>query len=284
MPHFQVQTLLHTPLVTVRDVHCPGGSARRGDVETVSRTHLVFPYRGSYVRHVDKAAVVADTGQVLLFNAGERYRVSHPHPGPDASLVLHLDEGMLRELSPPALLDDAPDARFRTHRLRVDPQTQARVALLRHALREGAAEPLEAESLALALAGRALGARAVAAAASGHARQRLVERTKVVLAGDLRRRWTLAEIAGHVGVSPVYLTQSFRRIEGVPLYRYHLRLRLAHALDLIGGRTDLSAIAHDLGFSSHSHFAAAFVQTYGYPPSDFRRRALGLGLGDARKR
>jgi AraC-like DNA-binding protein len=33
------------------------------------------------------------------------------------------------------------------------------------------------------------------------------------------RRWTLAEVAAEVGVSAVYLTQSFREVEGVPLYR-----------------------------------------------------------------
>jgi AraC-like DNA-binding protein len=52
-------------------------------------------------------------------------------------------------------------------------------------------------------------------------------------------------------------------VEGLPLYRYQLRLRLARALDLLARYDDLSALAHDLGFSSHSHFTAAFRDTYG---------------------
>jgi len=72
----------------------------------------------------------------------------------------------------------------------------------------------------------------------------------------------------------VYLTQSFRAVEGVPLYRYQMRLRLARALDLLPDCSDLAALAHDLGFSSHSHFTAAFLQTYGCTPSAFRRQAM----------
>lgn len=95
----------------------------------------------------------------------------------------------------------------------------------------------------------------------------------MLLAGDLSRRWTLAEIAKEIGGSPVYLTQVFQQVEGLPLYRYHLRLRLARALSLIAEREDLSALAQDLGFSSHSHFSAAFKQAYGVTPAEFREQS-----------
>ncbi len=104
-------------------------------------------------------------------------------------------------------------------------------------------------------------------------RKRLVDRVKVLLASDLSRRWTLAEIAEEIGGSPVYLTQVFQQVEGLPLYRYHLRLRLARALDLIVAREDLSGLAQDLGFSSHSHFSAAFKQAYGVTPAEFRAQS-----------
>jgi AraC-like DNA-binding protein len=58
------------------------------------------------------------------------------------------------------------------------------------------------------------------------------------------------------------------------LYRYQSRLRLARALDLLAQYDDLTALALDLGFSSHSHFSAAFRQTYGRTPSEFRESAL----------
>jgi AraC-like DNA-binding protein len=74
--------------------------------------------------------------------------------------------------------------------------------------------------------------------------------------------------------SAVYLTQVFQQVEGVPLYRYQLRLRLARALDLLAQYEDISALSFELGFSSHSHFSAAFQQMYGRSPSEFRQFLL----------
>ena len=67
-----------------------------------------------------------------------------------------------------------------------------------------------------------------------------MDRAKLVLASNLERRWTLADISAVVGVSPVYLTQLFRQVEGLPLYRYQLQQRLTRALDRLGERVDLT--------------------------------------------
>ena len=273
MAEFSVQPLLNTPTVTVRDVCCRGGLRGQCAEEHANETQLVFPYRGVYVRYVASDEAVAEGNQVLFFNAEEGYRVSHPVPGGDSSLTLIVSEPQLREVAPRALLRDRGFA-FRRQRLRIDARTQALVAVLRHSLREKIAEPLEAESLALTLAQRALGPRTTHAPSASLGRQRLVDRAKLVLAGDLARRWTLAEIADQVRCSPVYLTQVFQQVEGLPLYRYQLRLRLARALDLLARYEDLTSLSLDLGFSSHSHFSAAFRAAYGRTPSEFKRDAL----------
>jgi len=213
---------------------------------------------------------VGEANQVLFFNAGDSYRVSHPVAGGDTCLDLVIDEPLLRELAPSSSLRAGSSLAFRQQRLRIDPRTQLLTALLRHSLREGVADALEAESLALTLAQRALGPRTSHHAGASAGRQRLVDRTKLVLASDLSRRWTLSEIAAEVGGSPVYLTQLFQQVEGLPLYRYQLRLRLARALDLLGEYDDLTTLGLDLGFSSHSHFSAAFREMYGQSPSEFR--------------
>jgi len=274
MSEFDDQSLLETPTVEVRDVCCQGSCRHKTPEECASVTQLVFPYRGAYVRHRGRDDAVAEASQVLFFNADEGYRVSHPIAGGDASVVLVVDETLLRELAPKSLLREGTPLAFRHQRLRIDPRAQVLVALLRHSLRQNIAEPLEAESLALTLAQRALGPRTTHAAGASAGRQRLVDRAKLVLASDLARRWTLAEIAAEVGGSPVYLTQVFRQVEGLPLYRYQLRLRLARALDLLAQYDDLTALGLDLGFSSHSHFSAAFREVYGRSPSEFRQSAL----------
>jgi AraC family transcriptional regulator len=274
MSEFSVQCLLETATVTIRDVCCEGSCPHKSAEEYATHTQLVFPYRGVYVRHLGHDQAVAEANQVLFFNATDGYRVSHPVPGGDASLTLIIGEPQLRELAPRSFLRNSPTLAFRQQRLRIDARAQALVALLRHSLRQNIAEPLEAERLALTLVQRAMGPRTTHRAGGSVERQRLVDRAKLVLASNPERRWTLGEIAAEVRGSPVYLTQVFQQVEGLPLYRYQLRLRLARALDLLGQYDDLTALSLDLGFSSHSHFSAAFRQVYGRSPSHFRQLAL----------
>ena len=274
MSEFAVHSLLKTQTITVQDVYCKGSCRQLSAEESSTATHLVFPYRGVYVRHLGQDQAVAEANQVLFFNVGEGYRVSHPVAGGDASLTFALSESLLLEIAPRAFLRAVGALAFQQQRLRIDPRAQALVAMLRHSLRENIAETLEAESLALTLVQRALGLRTTHAAGATVGRQRLVDRAKLVLASDLARRWTLAEIAAEVRCSPVYLTQVFQQVEALPLYRYQLRLRLARALDLLAQYDDLTTLSLDVGFSSHSHFSAAFREAYGRTPSEFRHSAL----------
>jgi AraC-like DNA-binding protein len=274
MSGLSFEQLLQTATVTVWDTVCDGGGEHAADVPWGTIPHLVYPYRGLFVRHHGDDLCVAEAGQVLLSNANAGYRTRHPVPGGDASLVVQVEQSMLREVTPRALLRDTDAFQFEALRLRIDARAQALVAMVRHSLREGIAEPLEAESLALTLVQRSLGPRTAHAAGSSSGRQRLADRAKLVLASDLSRRWTLAEIAAGTGVSPVYLTQVFQQVEALPLYRYQLRLRLARALDRIGDVDDLGQLGLELGFSSHSHFSAAFQQAYGRSPSEFREAVI----------
>ena len=273
MPEMHVTAQLRTEIVSLRDVRCAGLCQHRTPEEFASNTHLVFPYRGIYMRHVGSDQAVADANHVLFFNAEEGYQVSHPVAGGDSSLSLSLSDSILRELAPARILSEHAIAGFRHQHQGIDPRAQALVALLRHGLHNGSMEPLEAENLTLTLVCRSLGARTSHECRATSGRRRLTDRVKVLLASNLSRRWTLAEIAAEIRGSPVYLTQVFQQVEGIPLYRYHLRLRLARALDLIAQYDDLSALAADLGFSSHSHLSAAFRQTYGRSPTDFKQCA-----------
>ena len=59
------------------------------------------------------------------------------------------------------------------------------------------------------------------------------------------------------------------------LWRHQLAalsdMRRCIALDLLGRYDDLTTLSVDLGFSSHSHFSAAFRQAYGRTPAEFQR-------------
>jgi AraC-like DNA-binding protein len=269
-PELACHDLLTTGSVMVRDVVCGGGCRHRSPEECAQSTHLVFPYRGVFVRHLGRSEAVAEQNQVLIFNPLEGYRISHPVTGGDGCLSLSIGEAWLRELVPTEHLLPGAVLAFGKQHLGIDPRAQALVATLRYSLHRKLAEPLEAETLALTLVRRVLGERKENTAVSA-GRRKLVERTKLLLSTDLARRWSLADIGSEIGVSPVYLTQVFQQLEGTPLYRYQLRLRLARALELLSESQDLAALSMDLGFSSHSHFSASFRQAYGRTPAQFQR-------------
>lgn len=280
MSELTVQLLHETPALAIRDVVCTGTCRHKSAAECADATHLAFPYRGVFMRHVGRDEAVGEANQMIFFNNGEEYSISHPAEGGDACLSFLIAEDILRELAPADQVVAGGRLRFHRQHRGIDPGTQAMAALLRHRLVRGLAEPLETETIAFALVARALGDRTPNAREPRSGKRMIVDRAKRILASDPARRWTSQEIGSAVGVSPVYLTQLFQQVEGVPLYRYHRRLRLAQALDLLDRYDDLTALALDVGFSSHSHFTSAFTDTYGQSPSAFQR-AAGLRHGSA---
>jgi AraC family transcriptional regulator len=103
---------------------------------------------------------------------------------------------------------------------------------------------------------------------------RVLNRTRALLALLFREPLGLTEIAKAVGSSTFHLSRLFRRATGVTLHGWRHRLRLHAALEAIArpeSGHDLTGIALDLGFSSHSHFTSAFHTAFGKTQSAIRR-------------
>ena len=76
----------------------------------------------------------------------------------------------------------------------------------------------------------------------------------------------------------------FRGLVGTSLYDYVLRERLAQALNaVVDGDEDITGIALNAGFASHSHFTARFRRFFGCPPVALRRTAHAARIDDFRK-
>ena len=104
------------------------------------------------------------------------------------------------------------------------------------------------------------------------ARRDYARDAKILLQQRCRERLRLDDIARSLYVSPYHLCRLFREEIGVPIHGYLNRLRLREALATIAERdADLSELAADLGFSSHSHFTAAFRKELGIPPRDVKK-------------
>jgi AraC family transcriptional regulator len=272
VPEYEARLLLQTGTVTAWDVQCQGLRRGKADEELADATRMVFPYRGIYVHWVGKKEHIAEANQMVILNEDEPYRVSHPVAGGDATLTVAVDPATLLEISPAEYR--YPRERPALHRsgLQIGPHTQVLAAQLRQRLSRRSIGSLEAETLTLQLIRHALGdSRSHSLRVRKGGPAKMADSVKLLLSADPWRRWTLAEIAREVSVTPVYLTDAFRRVEGIPLYRYHLRLRLALALTELAECNDLTTLAVELGFHSHSHFSSTFKKAFGQTPSDFKR-------------
>jgi AraC family transcriptional regulator len=234
---------------------------------------VAFPYRGLFVWHVGGDDVVGDANQALFVTGGERYRMSHPVAGGYAELLLTPAEHVVDELEHASGGSLGAHPLFRRRSRRVNPTLQSqRARFLSWAAAGSSADGLAAEEFVLALLRSALDDDAPRHN-PGRSTQKLIVRTKAYLEAELAHPIRLADVGNAVGASPVYLTQVFRAVEGVPLHRYLTQLRLARALVELPHASDLTQLALELGFSSHSHFSARFHDAYGTTPSQFRQQS-----------
>jgi AraC-like DNA-binding protein len=251
--------LLDTPLVRVADVRCRAPAGGCGAVEHDRAADVVVPRRGVFRVHRRGGPVVADAASVVVFGAGEEYRVSHPAQGGDVSTVLRFA---------PALLEEAAGGGGPRHAT-LRPRSRLAVSVLTAALASGRADPLEAEEAALlALAALADDLGAGRPAPPPHPR---VEEVRALLAARPAEPWRLEAVARAVHCSPFHLARQFRAATGETIGRYLLRLRLALALErLADGERALGRLAVELGFAHHSHFSARFRAAFGTTPDAVR--------------
>lgn len=276
-------TALHDgPLVSIADWSCLGQDTGAGAEEVAAGHQLLIARSGVFATRRGREALVVGPAQALFQNAGEPYRVNHPVPGGDRCTVLRFSGHALTEAMAgfePASRD-RPEAPFRIRHAPVGLPVLLRLHRLRQRLRRGEASPLEAEEEAFELLRRAAADAYRARGTSGDARlsgtvahrRRLVEATRLRVASRPGDDHSLARLAREAGSSPFHLARIFRQETGLPIHRYLTRVRLALALArLEQGESNLSALALDLGFSSHGHFTAVFRSAFGAPPSRLRQ-------------
>jgi AraC-like DNA-binding protein len=104
------------------------------------------------------------------------------------------------------------------------------------------------------------------------------EGIRSLIASRYEEEWPLSRLAQHFGVSTFRLCRSFRKATGSTIHRYLLSVRLRASLErLESPKTDITALALDLGFSSHSHFSQTFGRSFRETPSACRQALAGAG-------
>jgi AraC-like DNA-binding protein len=256
------RSLVETGLLVAEELIARPELAPRGDI---SQPKLVITFAGAFEFQVGRSVTWIDGSRLLFANPGESYVDRHVIPGTGHSSVI---------LTPG---DEALDELWRntgpefTGRVR---SCSLKVQMLAQLLRREE-NLLAAQELGVAILEEGVDDQH----RPGSDDQRCVRRAKAALHDCADGRLSLSQIASDLGVSPIHLTQSFKRSEGMPLYRYQTMLRLGRALERLPERDDITDLAFELGFSSHSHFTAAFKSALGTTPSQYRAQARPSAAG-----
>jgi AraC family transcriptional regulator len=281
--------LYSSPLLTVSGYCCQACRGGPAAEEQSSDNNIVLMRHGAFSKHLGRRTVTADVNQVVFFSKESTYRVSHPTDCGDRGTVFTLSQSvlndMIRELDP--YIDDHPGQPFPFVTAPCSPRIfglHREIAQKLDSVSEDCLNPLWADVTLLQLIAEVLEAAFAShdqhsmrcsragTGTSGHADR--IETAKVYLATRLGERVTLDDVASAVHTSPFHFARTFRKHTGIPVHRYLTHLRLRNSLErLADGADDITVLALDLGFSSHSHFSETFRREFGLTPSEIRRKA-----------
>lgn len=232
-------------------------------------TQICFPYRGAFIWHVGGQDIVGDANQILFVPPRETFSLSQLQKDGCGELIITPRTDVIEELIG-NVERPCVNPLFRQRCRRADPSVQRASVRFRQLLLGGGLDDLAADEFLVNLLISALQGRRCADTLSTGTKK-LVDHAKAFLSANWDGKVRLKDIAAAVGASAAYLTDAFRRAEGIPLHGYLVQLRLARALVEIPHANDLTELALRLGFSSHSHFTASFRKSFGCTPSDFRQ-------------
>jgi AraC family transcriptional regulator len=236
-----------------------------GDVERQSLNAVVLPFAGVFSKHDGPGRHVVGTPSHAVFIASDTpYRIGFPGGIGDRALTLRFGEA----LAPDHLCTRDGEAAASYGLLTANAMMLRN--LLGTRLKRSDTDELEIEAFGLDLLSMSLKSMRMGGSPVRRStlvrRARALERVKEAVARAPADQWSVAKLAGVANLSPFHLCHVFRQMVGTSIYDYVLHERLAHTLDaVLDSGDDLTTIAFDAGFASHSHFTARFRGFFGYP-------------------
>ncbi len=263
-----VETLrFRSDVVAIGTFRCGADDPLFRDSGPCTHHTFVFPRTSTRIKHDGGRPFVGGPNAVSLYNESQRY-TREAIDAADASDWYVVADDVL--LAAAAEVDPRADERrpFTSAQVPIDSALYFEQRRLFESL--DVLEPAFVEETVLHLLGRILRARPVTA-------RDAVEEVRARIAFDPSANIPLRALASSAGVSAFRLCREFRASTGMTIteFKHALRLRTALARLRDGGE-DLTTLALDLGYSSHSHFTAAFRRHFGVSPSAVRTSRFEL--------
>lgn len=275
-PLFVDRPFFRTESVQVGVFRCHPDHPSFGDSGPTNTFCFVFPRTSVLIALRDGHPFVADPNVITLYNRDQAYRRAAISPDGDRSDWYAVSEDVLRDAirRHDRRAAESNDRPIRFARAAADAATYREQRQLFVAIRDARAiDELFVEERVLGLLERVLasayGDRTGTATPNKRA-QDLVAAAQEVLGRRFAEPLRLADFAREINCSVYHLCRSFQRALGVTLHAYRDELRLRNALERLEEAADLTALALDLGYSSHSHFTSRFHRLFGESPSSTR--------------
>ena len=97
-----------------------------------------------------------------------------------------------------------------------------------------------------------------------------IAKAKDVILKDIKNPPSLIELSKTIDLSLKNLKKGFKEIYGKPVYKYLFDFKMERAKQLLSnGNLNVNEVSYDLGYSSSSHFIAAFKKKYGITPRTY---------------
>lgn len=104
-------------------------------------------------------------------------------------------------------------------------------------------------------------------------RNELIERTKNYIFQNLHSEIIIGNIALEIGVNASYLSDLFRKVEGITIQHYIQREKIRLAENMLRySEYDVREIANYLSFCSQSYFGRVFKEHTGMSPVQYRKK------------
>lgn len=268
-----VRVLLATDELVLGEFSCPPEDPLWTSANTIGDLpHVVWPFTTVEIIRRRAGRVCADSNGVLLYDADTEYRRRQVSPAGDRSVFIALHPQLLERLT-------GRFTRKRAGQFPVDHLPLAARGWLRMKTALSAArashDAMRLEELALDALGavvEALPQQRTPRPRTGRLVRERVEDTRRLLGDALIEQVAVTDIAERLDVSPYHLARQFRMLTGTSMHRYRRELRARAAVHFLldHPRRDLSTIAAEHGFASHSHLTSTCKQVFGQTPSQLR--------------
>jgi AraC family transcriptional regulator len=246
---YRRQMLFSSSLLTWQDLTLDSAHPDWSVDFRVAATSLLMPLTHCFGCQLNTQRFICDPSSALWLTPDAPYRLRRPWAEQRSSLIT-----LTCDVAAPG-------------RVHMPLSAQANLFRWQRRLPSGMVEPLQIEEALVALTQRHLPAEPSETANTHKA----VERAREYIASAPQATDTLATIAAAAHCSAFHLARAFRRHTGYSLHAYRSRLRMGLAmLRLQEGEQNLSLLALDLGYASHSHFSSVFHRHLGVSPSHMR--------------